>query len=131
LAVGADGVHCPEEGLPPDVIKDYAPELTVGVSVHSSEAARKAEKSGADFLLFGPVFATPSKPMAQPQGVKGLKKITAQSRIPVLAIGGMTPGRAGECLAAGAQGVAGISSILGSNQISRTVNEYARNLGSL
>ncbi|MEX0769993.1 MAG: thiamine phosphate synthase [Balneolaceae bacterium] len=131
LAVQADGIHCPEDGLPPDVEKRHAPGLKIGASVHSPEAARKAEQAGADFLLFGPVFKTRSKPEAEPQGIPELKKITGQSRLPVFAIGGITPKQVGECLEAGAWGVAGISSILGSNKISKTVTEYSIHLETL
>ncbi|MEX2368214.1 MAG: thiamine phosphate synthase [Balneolaceae bacterium] len=131
LAVQADGIHCPEDGLPPDVVKRHAPGLKIGASVHSPEAARKAEQAGADFLLFGPVFKTRSKPEAEPQGIPELKKITGQSRLPVFAIGGITPKQVGECLEAGAWGVAGISSILGSNKISKTVTEYSIHLETL
>lgn len=131
LAVDADGIHCPEEGLPPALIRQLAPDLEIGVSVHSPEAAQKAELSGADFLLFGPVFSTQSKPSLHPQGLSSLKKIAGQCRIPVVAIGGITPQRARECLEAGAMGVAGISSVLGSDDIGRTVKEYKENLGTL
>lgn len=131
MAIGADGIHCPEKGLPPEVVRQYAPELKIGVSVHSPDAARKAEKSGADFLLFGPVYSTRTKPGAEPRGVTALNNIAGQCRIPVFAIGGITPGRVRKCQNAGAWGVAGISSILSADEINQTVAEYANNLGSL
>jgi len=131
MAVDADGIHCPEEGFPPEVVRYYAPDLKIGVSVHSLEAARKAEQSGVDFILFGSVFTTQSKPAAEPKGLSALRKITGQSRIPVFAIGGITPRRSRKCLEAGASGVAGISSVLTSEDIHRTVNEYADTLGTL
>jgi thiamine-phosphate pyrophosphorylase len=131
MAIGADGIQCPENGLPPGVVRQYAPTLKIGVSVHSPEAALRAEQSGADFLLFGPVFPTRSKPGADPRGVTVLNKIAGQCRIPVFAIGGITPDRARKCVDAGAWGVAGISSILNSDEINQTVAEYANNLGSL
>ncbi len=61
LAAGADGVQVPEAGLPLSEVKRAFPTLTVGASCHSVEAARRAAGEGADFVLLGPVFATPGK----------------------------------------------------------------------
>ena len=67
----------------------------------------------ADYLLFGTVFPSQSKPAGTPaQGVDRLREAVQASRIPVLAIGGIDPARAGQCLAAGAAGVAGIGVFL-------------------
>ena len=61
LACGADGVHLGHGALPVSAVRQLAPQLTVGVSTHSVEEVRKAKDAGADFVVFGPVFATPSK----------------------------------------------------------------------
>jgi len=87
--------------------------LRIGVSVHSLEDAVDAELKGADWVTYGPVYDTPSKrPYGAPQGVDRLATVARGLRIPVVAIGGITPERVKECRAAGARGVAAISSIL-------------------
>ncbi len=89
--------------------KRNAENFLVGASVHSLEAARSAAGAGASYLIFGPVFATPSKAgFGPPQGAAALKDLCRAVSIPVLAIGGITLENAGECFAAGAQGIAAI-----------------------
>jgi thiamine-phosphate pyrophosphorylase len=114
LAARAAGVHLGGQGLPIAVVsrwrRDRAPaEFLVGASCHSLEEARAAERDGADYLFFGPVFATPSKlAYGPPQGVVKLAEVARAVGIPVLAIGGITPENAAACIAAGASGVAAI-----------------------
>src|SRR5207247_5136225 len=75
--------------------------------------ALQAEREGADWLVFGPVYDTPSKRMyGPPQGLDKLARVAAAVRIPVVAIGGITPERVGEVRQAGARGVAVVSAIL-------------------
>jgi thiamine-phosphate pyrophosphorylase len=81
----------------------------VGRSCHSTEEARAAEAHGADYVIFGPVFATPSKAQfGAPQGLERLAGVCRAVRIPVLAIGGIALENAAECWRAGASGVAAI-----------------------
>lgn len=130
--VGADGVHCPERGIPPAAIKKYWPEFTVGVSVHSAKATKRAEEEGADFLLFGPVYFTASKAKyGEPQGIDKLKEITGQSSLPVFAVGGISPEKVTPCLQAGAFGVAGISAIMEADDVPEKVSEFEKKLGQL
>ena len=114
----ADGVHFGERSLPvKDVRKwlDEKPDLAmrdkflVGVSCHSVQAAAAAARDGADYIFFGPVFATASKAQfGAPQGLQRLAEVCSSVTVPVLAIGGITGDSAFECLAAGAAGVAAI-----------------------
>jgi thiamine-phosphate pyrophosphorylase len=114
----AGGVHFGEQSLPvKDVRKwlDEKPDLAmrdkflVGVSCHSVQAAATAAHDGADYIFFGPVFATPSKAsFGAPQGLQRLAEVCSSVTVPVLAIGGITGDSAFECLAAGAAGVAAI-----------------------
>ncbi|HEV2386368.1 MAG TPA: thiamine phosphate synthase [Candidatus Acidoferrales bacterium] len=114
LAAGAGGVHLGGRGLPVAAVRgwchQHAPaEFLVGASCHSPEEARAAERDGADYLFFGPVFATPSKlAYGPPQGLDRLAEAARAVRIPMLAIGGVTPQNAAACIAAGARGVAAI-----------------------
>ena len=84
-------------------------DFLIGVSCHSLESARAAERGGADYVFFGPVFATPSKAaFGAPQGIERLREVCASIEIPVLAIGGINLENARACLAVGAAGVAAI-----------------------
>jgi thiamine-phosphate pyrophosphorylase len=114
-AAGASGVHLGEHSLPADQARRLVSQLgvqedfMVGVSAHSLEGAKQAEEAGADYLIFGPVYETPSKAsFGLPQGVACLREVCKRLTIPVLAIGGITLGNAGDCFAAGASGIAAI-----------------------
>lgn len=132
LAVGADGVHCRETSMDPKNIKRVRSSIMVGCSVHSMQASRQAEKEGADFLLFGPVYYTASKAKyGPPQGISTLQKVADTINIPVFAVGGITPGRAPECRSAGAYGVAGISSIMTADSIQQKVKQWKSILSGL
>jgi len=114
LAVGADGVQRTHASLSVEDLKVVADKrLKVGASVHSADEARAAAAQGADWIVFGPVYDTPSKrAYGAPQGLAALERTARALTIPVIAIGGITPARVPEVLAAGAHGVAAISAIL-------------------
>jgi thiamine-phosphate pyrophosphorylase len=115
IAAGAGGVHLGEHSLAVQDAKQLVNEkrvgadFLVGVSTHSHGAARAAEKAGADYLIFGPVFATPSKAaFGAPQGVERLREVCASVGVPVIAIGGVTAQNVEQCVKAGATGIAAI-----------------------
>ena len=111
-AAGADGVHLTAHSLPAAVVRDICgPEFLIGVSTHSLGEAQAARASGADFVVFGPVFETESKrAFGPPQGLAKLREVTRElGDFPVLAIGGITLENAAESFDAGARGIAGIS----------------------
>jgi len=111
LAAGAAGVHLGTQSLPTRVVRELVPrDFLVGVSCHSLAETLRAEAGGADYVVLGPIFATPSKlPYGPPLGLAKLREVTAQVKIPVLSLGGITVERARACLEAGATGIAGIS----------------------
>jgi thiamine-phosphate diphosphorylase len=114
---GADGVHLPEADE--DVARaDLPPGLLIGRSVHSASAAKKAQRAGADLLLAGAMFLTPSHPGIKPSGpglVSDIKRSAPPGVIgPVIGIGGIDPDNAGLVMDAGADGVAVIGAIWGS-----------------
>jgi thiamine-phosphate diphosphorylase len=111
LAAGAHGVQLPEEGLPVAEVKRAFPSLTVGASCHSVDAVRRAADEGADFVLLGPVFATPGKE-ERALGLDVLAAAAAAVTVPVHAIGGVTPARVPDLRAAGARGGAAIRPFL-------------------
>ena len=108
LAVNADGVHLPEKGLPPSVVKKIAPKLLVGYSAHSLEQALCAQEEGADFITLSPIFKTQSHPEVEPIGLGLLKEVSQRLSIPVYALGGITWDRIKLCYKNGAYGIAGI-----------------------
>lgn len=114
LALELSGVHLRANSLPTAVARRLAgPQRLVGVSTHSLDEVRRANDDGADYVVFGPVFDTPSKrPFGPPQGLETLAAICAKSAVPVFAIGGVTPARARAARQAGAYGVAVIGAIL-------------------
>jgi thiamine-phosphate pyrophosphorylase len=113
-AAGAAGVHLGEKSLPVDEVVrgrkgNGRGDFLVGASCHSLEGAIQAAAAGADYIFFGPVFATPSKArFGVPQGLQKLGEASRAVSIPVLAIGGITQEKAGACLEAGAAGIAAI-----------------------
>jgi thiamine-phosphate pyrophosphorylase len=103
LAARIDGVHLPSNGLPAERVRPLVKVL--GVSTHSVEEAILAEKAGADFIVFGPVFETPGK---MPAGLDALRRVVLAVKLPVLAIGGVTMDSAPLVRDCGAAGIAGI-----------------------
>ena len=114
LAVRADGVHLGQTDLPiRDARRIAGDRLFIGLSTHDLDQVRDACAAGADYLGFGPVFATATK--ANPdavQGVTGLRAAVDEAgRVPVVAIGGITPEHAAEVYAAGASAICAIGSV--------------------
>lgn len=111
LACGAAGLHLPVDSPPPSAWRPICPPgFLIGVSCHTVEELVEAERNGADYALFAPVFRPLSKEDSRaPHGLEGLRRACASVRIPVLALGGITARNASSCLDAGAAGVAGIT----------------------
>ena len=115
LSQAAGGVHLGENSLPVEKARKLADsrirpqDFLIGVSCHSVEAATAAAKGGANYIFFGPVFATPSKAAyGAPQGLARLAEVCRAVSLPVVAIGGITLDNAASCLSAGASGIAAI-----------------------
>ena len=110
LAAHAHGVHLGTRSMPVDLVRKLAPpESVVGVSCHSLAEALAAESAGANYLLLGPIFPTPSKlQFGPPLGLSKLREVTSQVSIPVFALGGITADRVAGCRENGAAGIAGI-----------------------
>jgi thiamine-phosphate pyrophosphorylase len=133
FAERAGGVHLGEKSLPLAEARRLVEkrgelsDFLIGVSCHSVEAARTAASGGADYLFFGPVFATPSKAaFGAPQGLEQLAEVCRSVSIPVLAIGGITLTNAAGCLAAGASGIAAIRLFQGAVDVSSLVQSLQK-----
>jgi thiamine-phosphate pyrophosphorylase len=133
VAANAAGVHLGEKSLPVEIVTEWRRstsrvDFLVGASCHSIESSRAAERGGADYIFFGPVFATPSKAaFGAPQGTERLREVCASVGIPVLAIGGVNLENARECIAAGAAGIAAIRLF----QDAKDADELAARLGAI
>ena len=112
LALNADGVQLPEDGMPvADAMRIASPSMLIGRSVHSVSGAVEAQSDGADFLIAGTIFPSPSHPYGPTQGVDFLRALCREVSVPILAIGGVTTQNVGDVMEAGCSGVAVISAI--------------------
>ena len=111
LAAGAHGVHLRGDSFPASRVAARAPSgFLIGRSVHSTDEAVAAAEAGAlNYLIFGTVFDSSSKPGRPAAGLRELSRVASATRIPVLAIGGITARNVAEVMAAGAAGAAAIS----------------------
>jgi thiamine-phosphate pyrophosphorylase len=126
LAVDADGVHLGGLSLPVDVCRDLlGPKRLIGVSTHHPDEIQAAAQLSADFVTFGPVYATPSKAAyGAPQGLDALRAACRSSSLPVFALGGIKPDNQADVLAAGASGTALISAIFASQDPETAAREF-------
>jgi thiamine-phosphate pyrophosphorylase len=113
-AVAADGVQLGNASLPIDIARQLlGPTGMIGASTHSLQEAKEAERLGADFVLFGPVYFTASKSaFGLPQGLAALKKIVENIALPVYAIGGIKPENIREVMSVGIRGISLISAVV-------------------
>lgn len=125
LASGADGVHLAGKSLPPEVARELWDGL-LGVSVHSLDEAKSVVAAGVDYVTFGHVYPTSSKPGMAPRGVRELAEIVDSVDVPVLAIGGIDASNVREVLAAGASGVAVISTVIAAKDPESAARELRR-----
>lgn len=120
LASGADGTHLRADGVAAARVRGIAPAgFLIGRSVHTAAEARAAERDGGvDYVFFGTVYPSAGKPSSHPvAGIGALRDVCAATSLPVVAIGGVTAGRATELAAAGAAGVAAIGMFAGADRM--------------
>lgn len=127
LAVGADGVHLGQDDLPLREARGIMGKRMIGISTHSVAEAVEAERDGADYIGFGPVFRTTTKDAGPPRGVELLGEIRRHVRIPVVAIGGITPSNVAVVRDAGADAIAVASAIL-TGDVNENVSAFIRRL---
>ncbi len=119
LSFDGIGIHLRSDSIPVAVARRLiGPNRLLGVSVHSLSEAVEAERGGADYIVLGPIYATPSKQIyGPPLGLATLEQTVRAVRVPVVGIGGVTAGRARDMRAAGAFGVAVITAVLGADNV--------------
>lgn len=119
------GVHLRANSLPVAVARKLlGAQRLIGISTHSVEEAVRAEAEGADYVLLGPIYETPSKIVyGVPLGLSALGDACRRVRAPVIGIGGVTAARAGDVRRAGAFGVAVVTAILGAGDVERAARE--------
>ncbi|WP_349409415.1 thiazole tautomerase TenI [Pseudalkalibacillus sp. SCS-8] len=124
----ASGVQLAHHSLQVSEVKKAFPDLLIGKSVHSIDEARAAQQQGADYLLYGHIFETASKPGLEPRGLDGLKELTRSIDLPVVAIGGIAPENTKEVIRAGASGVAVMSGILKAKDPQVAAEKYRKRI---
>lgn len=125
LACGADGVHLGQDDLPVAAARTIAPRgFIIGVSVGSAEQAVKAERDGADYVGFGPVFSTASKAdVGVERGLADLGIVRRNLSVPVVAIGGINKRNAQDVVRAGADGISVISAVVSQEDVTAAAAE--------
>jgi len=118
LACDADGVHLGQEDLPLHAARKIMGQKLIGISTHDVDQAGEAERVGADYIGFGPMFGTTTKETGfSARGVDMLRQIRAAVKLPIVAIGGIKENNVQEVWRAGADSAAIISDILGAEHV--------------
>ncbi len=113
VAAGAQGVHLPRDSDVAAARRIVGPGALIGISAHNEAEAVAARVAGADYVTLSPIYLTESKPGYGPAlGTAEIGRIARAARLPVLALGGVAPGNAGACLAAGASGIAVMGGVM-------------------
>jgi thiamine-phosphate pyrophosphorylase len=127
MALNLDGVHLRANSLPITAVRRLAGvDRLIGISTHSLAEVREANRDGADYVVFGPIFDTPSKrSFGSPVGLEQLAEVCRLSAVPVFAIGGITCASVPDVRRAGAHGVAVIGAILARDDVAAATRELA------
>jgi thiamine-phosphate pyrophosphorylase len=132
LAMNLAGVHLRANSLPVSVARRLVgADRLVGISTHSISEVEQANRDGADYVLFGPIFETPSKlQFGPPLGLAVLTEVCRRSAIPVFAVGGVTSVSVPDIIRAGAHGVAVIGAILAQEDVAAATQKMLASLTS-
>ena len=129
-AAHAEGLHLPESEISvADARLSLGFHLPMGRSVHDARGAQSAVAEGANYLLLGAIWQTPSHPDQEGIGLDALRAICESVSVPVFAVGGIGAGNAAQCLEAGAAGVALISGIWDAPDVTARVRQIRAALG--
>jgi len=130
IASRSQGVHLPANSFPTAIVrKSLVNSFLVSQSTHDPDEVLTAEKNGADYVTFGPIFETSSKmKYGSPLGIEILRELCQRTSIPVFAIGGITLSTVKPVIDAGAHGIAVISAVFDSQDVSDTVSHFREEL---
>jgi thiamine-phosphate pyrophosphorylase len=118
-----EGVHVGQDDDSVEIVRQkVARDILVGKSTHSLKQARAAEREGADYIGFGPIFATPTKPDYAPIGLENIRRVHAEVNLPIFCIGGINIDNLQSVIDAGAKRVVMVSALLKAHNIV----DYAR-----
>ena len=121
--VPVEGVHVGQNDAPIEIVRQKAArEILVGKSTHSLEQARAAQREGADYIGFGPIFATPTRPDYPAIGLHNIRRVHAEVNLPIFCIGGINIDNLQNVIDAGAKRVVMVSALLKAHNIV----DYAR-----
>ena len=127
--VPVEGVHVGQDDDSIAVARRKAGRaIVVGKSTHNLDQACAAQSEGADYIGFGPIFATPTKPDYAPIGLSDIKRVHEEVNLPIFCIGGIKIDNLGEVIAAGARRVAIVSGLLKAPDIAGYARETKRML---
>ncbi|WP_130859783.1 thiamine phosphate synthase [Gracilibacillus phocaeensis] len=124
------GVQLAYHSLAVSLVKNCFPTLLTGKSVHSLAEAEQAQQEGADYLLYGHIYPSSSKPNQRPRGIANLRQLSEELSVPVYAIGGITPDRTKEIIKSGASGIAIMSGIWQAADPIQTIKAYLQVLNN-
>jgi len=122
LAVDADGVHLGQDDLPLKEARKIMGDKIVGISTHNLDQAKEAERGGADYIGFGPVFHTTTKDAGTPKGADNIRAVKEHVSIPVVAIGGISLDNISTVIDAGADAIALATAICKGDIVANTEN---------
>jgi len=132
LAVGADGVHLGQTDLPLAAARPIAGRLWIGVSTHDLAQVRAAREGGADYIGYGPVFATATK--RNPDAVQGVAALRAAvleaGEMPVVAIGGITAADVREVYGTGVAAICAIGAVTGAADVTAAARAFAPDIAN-
>lgn len=133
LVAEADGLHLGQDDLPlSEARRILGKNKVIGISTHNLKEAERAEREGADYLGFGPVFSTETKEGSlTPRGIESLKQVVAAIKLPIIAIGGINERNIKEVIRTGAAGAAIISSITTAKDITEKTRLFVELLRKL
>jgi thiamine-phosphate pyrophosphorylase len=131
LVVEADGVHLGQEDLPLAAARSLlGSDRLIGISAHTLEQAKEAEAGGADYLGIGPIFPSTTKQDRPPLGCEALRQFRRHVRIPIVAIGGISPLNVRQVMTTRVDGVAVVSAILSQPDVTRATADLVSILRS-
>lgn len=126
IAVDADGVHLGQEDMKYSLARKLLGSRIIGLTVHNAKQAIDAEKIGADYIGLSPIFKTSTKKNAgRPIGIKIIREIRKKTRLPIVAIGGITKKNVADVIKAGADSAVAISAVV-SGDVKKDVADFIR-----